>query len=56
MDARVRAKISGRLLTLISKIEQLESIGFDAGVTDDLPELQGMMQDCMSSYMEIKGA
>jgi len=53
MDSKVKAKIKGRLLTVISKIEELESIGHDEGVTDDLPELQGMLQDCMSRYMEI---
>ena len=53
MDSKTKTKIKGRLLTLISKIEELKSIGYETGTTGVLPELESMEQDCVRSYEEI---
>lgn len=53
MDAATRKKVKGRILTLISKINELKLIGYeDDDVNSVLPCLETYEQELMNAYIE----
>jgi len=54
MEAKLKAKIKGRVLTLISKIEELQKIGYETDEANNLmPDLEGFKQSFFSVYCEL---
>jgi len=55
MDSRTKRKVQGRLLTLISKINELKLIGREcAEINAALPSMEDLEQKLMFSYMNIE--
>lgn len=54
MDAKLKAKIKGRVLTLINKIDELKQIGYeDSEIAALLPALEGWEDELMNIYAEL---
>jgi hypothetical protein len=57
MVSAVKRKLSGRVLTIISKLEELQQLGcIDSDVNSLLPSgLEGWMQELVSIHIQVTG-
>ena len=55
MNAEKRKRIKGRILTLISKLDELKQLGYeDQDIDNALPSsLKGFYQDMVGAYSEL---
>ena len=56
MDAKTKRKVKGRVLTLISKVNELKILGYeDSEIQSVLPcNLEGWEQNLMEVYSQIE--
>lgn len=55
MDSKTKSKVRNRILTIISKIEELQQLGMeDSEINDILPcSIEGWSQELQGAYSEL---